>query len=120
MLKRLEGLIEQVDNPDMKIALIEYCQIIRMEQKDYVSALRLAKKLFVLTKENIYPEKLKEALKTIFFSLSELGQIDKVVALVEDKEVNKYLSKRDVLDFYTYANLKKNKIQEIFRQNLIS
>ena len=28
MLKRLEGLIEQVDIPDMKMALIEYCQII--------------------------------------------------------------------------------------------
>ena len=33
MLARLEGLIEQVDDPDMKIALVEFCQIIRMEQR---------------------------------------------------------------------------------------
>lgn len=108
VIKRLEELELIANEFQLKKAILKYVFQYYVDTNDYISSLKIGKRLFVLTKEDYDTEGLVESLKGIIYSLSQLNQYDKIYLLLEDKEVEKYLDKIQIAEYKIY-NLTLNK-----------
>jgi len=102
LIRRLEELELVSDEFLLSKAILKYVFQYYIDSKDYISSLKIGKKLFVLTKEDYDTEGLVESLQGIIYSLSQLNQYDKIFNLLEDKEVEKYLDKIQIAEYRIY------------------
>ena len=116
VIKRLEELEKISDEFLLSKSILKYVFQYYVNTEDHISALKIGKKLFVLTKEDYDTEGLVESLHGIIYSLSKLNQYDKISYLLEDKEVEKYLDKISIAEYKIFNSLKNKDYEQVLRE----
>ena len=117
--KSLKGLKNSRKYPNeflLSKSILKYVFQYYVNTEDHISALKIGKKLFVITKEDYDTEGLVESLHGIIYGLSKLNQYDKISYLLEDKEVEKYLDKISIAEYKIFNSLKNKKNKEVLRE----
>ena len=117
VIKRLEELERISTEFQLSKAILKYVFQYYIETNDYISSLKVGKRLFVLTKEDYDTEGLVESLHGIIYSLSQLNQYSKIYNLLEDKEVEKYLDKIEISEYKIYNLLLSRKYSEVLNEH---
>ena len=113
LISRLKLYTETSDNDHFNLAITQYLLAHYVETKNVSMILEVATNLYVLARDNYYPEILSKSLEYILASLAEKGDIEKIDKLLTDKDVQKFLPNLRVKEFKTYALLEKNKSERI-------
>ncbi|RZF22641.1 MULTISPECIES: tetratricopeptide repeat protein [Halobacteriovorax] len=102
------NIVDRTDNYEMRKGLYKYLVTFYRERKDYVKALKYAKRFFSDAKENFDYEELEYMGEFILASLANLNQVDKVKNLINDKTLIKIISKQKLKAYEIYTYLRQN------------
>ena len=116
IIKRLELYTQTSQNSKYNLAINEYLLAYHVDQNNIESILKTATTLYVLAKDNYYPEKMTMSLEFIIQALSRKGDLDKISKLLNDEQVHRFLSKVRIREFQTYTKLKRNKSEEVVQE----
>ena len=110
-LNILNNIEKKSENYALGKGIVKYSLQYYLDRKDYVAALKSAKNLYIRTLEKNDEKDARVAAKAILYSLSKLNQVDEIQKILEEKDMNKYLSKNTVLlyEIYSLLQLGKNK-----------
>ena len=113
IISRLKLFVETSDNELFNLAITRYLLAFYVDTDNPSMVLETATNLYVLARDNYYPEVLTKSLEFILQGLSKKGDVDKIKKLLSDTEVKKFLPVSRVKEFETYALLVKNKSERI-------
>ena len=108
-----ERLSEKTDEYKLKRALLKYLISYNLEENNHVSALKNSKRLYVSSQENYDYEESAKAAESILFTLSKLGQIEKINELVSEKTIKKIVSGQVILAYKFFTLLSKGQVQDV-------
>ena len=97
----------------LRKGLMKYLVEYYLEKENYVSALKNAKSLYVLSKENFDYEEFKEQSTNILYSLAKLNQIDKLQKVLQEKMIVKFVPGQRLLAYELYSLLSLGKAEEV-------
>ena len=107
-----ENLVEISNNYGLKKGLRKYLVEYYLEKENYVSALKNAKALYVLSKENFDYEEFKEQSDNILYFLAKLGQLDKLREVLKEKLIAKFIPSQRLLAYEVYSLLSLGRAKE--------
>lgn len=102
------NIVDRTDDYEMRKGLYKYLVQFYRERKDYVKALKYAKRFFSDAKENFDYEELEYMGEYILASLANLNQVEKVRNLITDKTLVKIISKQKLKAYEIYTYLRQN------------
>tara|TARA_B100000925_G_scaffold289647_1_gene272979 strand:+ start:7748 stop:10318 length:2571 start_codon:yes stop_codon:yes gene_type:complete len=117
IISRLELFTETSENDIFNIAVTRYLLAYYSESNNTSKVLDISTNLYVLARENYYPEVLANSIEFILASLSKKGDLKKIEKLLSDKDVKRFLPKLRVDEFKIYALLEKNQSKRIIKDN---
>ena len=118
-LSILNNIEKKSSNYPLRKGIIKYSLQYNIDNKDYIAALKSAKNLYFIAQEKSDVGASRLAAKAILFSLSKLNQIDGIQKILEEKDMNKYLTKNTILmyEMYSYLTVGKNsKVIDIYER----
>lgn len=99
----------------MKRGILKYLIQYYVDNKEYVKALELSKKLYVLCRENHDYIDSQYAARVMLYNFSKLKQIEKIDKLILDKEIKKILPRQVRMAYKIYTLLKLDNGEEIVK-----
>ncbi len=109
------NILDRTDIYDLRKGIYKYLVQFYRERKDYVKALKYAKRFFSDAKENFDYEELEFTGEYILSSLADLNQVDKVKNLINDKTLIKIISKQKLKAYEIYTYLKQNDEEKVIQ-----
>jgi len=119
-LNILTILSEKTDNYELKKAINKYLLTHYMEKGEYLKSLQISKAYFAGSRDNFDFEESSIPAEAMFYSLTKLGQIEKIEDLSQEKTIKKILPAQRLIAYQTYALLKANeskKVIELYEKN---
>ncbi|MCO4792454.1 MAG: tetratricopeptide repeat protein [Bacteriovoracaceae bacterium] len=111
----LSNIAERTDNYELKKGIYKYLMTSKIQNKDYIKLLDLAKKFYISSKENFDYEESGYAAELILHSLTNLQQIEKLRELVQDKTLMKLVPPQLMIAYEIYTLLSMNKPGEVIK-----
>ncbi|EPZ52208.1 hypothetical protein M902_1966 [Bacteriovorax sp. BAL6_X] len=107
------NILERTDIYDLRKGIYKYLVQFYREKKDFVKALKYAKRFFSDAKENFDYEELEYMGEYILSSLANLNQVEKVENLIKDKTLVKIISKQKLKAYEMYTYLRQNDEEKV-------
>lgn len=115
-ISMLENIGHKTKNYDLKKGILKYLGIYYRSTGDNVKALQIAKRLYVISKENFDYEESKVAAEYILYYIARLNQLNDLDKLARDKTIIKLLPTQSLLAYKFYVMLKQGKTREIIHE----
>lgn len=112
-LSMYRTIAERTKDYDFKSAILTYLINYEVSANNFVQSLADAKKLFAVSRENYDYETATLAAEILLYSLAKLDQVEKINLVLQDKTLEKLLSKQKIWDFKIYSLLKNGKNTEV-------
>lgn len=112
----LTKVAERTTNYDLKKATDRYILQYSLDRDDYISALQIAKRLYVSSTEQFDDEMIIYSSRVILNSLAHLKQLDKIKEFLSNKAVIRVLPKQEGIAYIGYVNLAFGKTNEVINQ----
>ncbi len=112
-LNMLANIAERTTEYDLKKGIYKYLIAFLTQHEDHVKTLDLAKKYYVITKDQFDIEEAEYAAEVMLHSLAKLRQIDVLKKLLEDKTIIKMLPKQMRLAYEGFTNLRLNRVNDV-------
>ncbi|MCK5884513.1 MAG: hypothetical protein KAG61_12555, partial [Bacteriovoracaceae bacterium] len=114
-LNMLSNIAERTTVYDLKKGIYKYIITFLSQNNENVKTLNMAKKFYVLSKEEFDIEEAEYAAEVMLHSLAKLGQVDVLKKLLDDKTIIKMLPKQLRLAYEGFTYLKLGKVSEVIR-----
>ena len=112
-LNILNTIEKKSSNYALRKGIVKYSLQHHLDLKDYMGALKSAKKFYIMTVEKNDDSDARVAARAILFSLSKLNQISEIQNILEEKDMIKYLSKNTVLLYETYSHMRMGNSKKV-------
>ncbi len=112
-LKMLDTISKRTSNYALKSGILKYLVSIVLEQDDYVTTLREARKLFILAKQYSDMEVAGNLTNIILYSLAKLSQMDKLEEILKHPDYSKMIPEQLGLAYQSYILLSQDKTLEL-------
>lgn len=112
----LINISESTSNYQLQKGSLKYLLNYFIESKEYIQALKRAKKLFVITKEKFDIEESKYAAEAMLYSLARLRQHKVVGEVIQDKTIQKLLPVQIGMAYKIYTLLDVDRNDEVIRE----
>jgi predicted Zn-dependent protease len=100
------NMAEKSQTYDLKKALTKYLLSYYIETSQPIEALKIAKRYYVITKENFDYEESAAGAEAILFGLANLSQLDDIRALLKEKTIAKIIPKQLALAYEMFVLMK--------------
>ncbi|MBT3585468.1 MAG: tetratricopeptide repeat protein [Halobacteriovoraceae bacterium] len=114
-ISMFENIAEKTENYDLQRAVLKYLIDYYSNENEHVKSLQLSKKLYVVSKENFDYEESQLAAENIILKLTLLNQIGRVKTVLQEKTIQKLISKQKILAYQIFVGLKLGKVDEVIR-----
>ena len=111
----LNNIMDRTIDYRLKKAIYFYNIQYFLEQKNLIEVLRLGKKLYVDSKAKFDQKSLDYAAEIIFYTLSQLKQVEKIKKFASEKSVQKLVPPQTRLAYQIFAYHKENKIKKVVK-----
>ena len=111
----LETVGQRTKNYNLQKGILKYLGIYYRLTGDNIRALQIAKRLYIVSKENFDYEESKVAAEHILFYIARLNQLDDLDKLSRDKTIIKLLPTQSLLAYKYYVMLKRGETSNILR-----
>lgn len=115
-ISMLENIGHKTKDYDLKKGILKYLGIYYRSTGDNVKALQIAKRLYVISKENFDYEESKLAAEKILYFIAKLNQLNDLDKLSRDKTIVKLLPTQSLLAYKFYVMLKQGKTDQIINE----
>jgi len=99
----LENLLQTTNNHDLKLSLYRYILQYKMNQKDFVGSLKLARDFFIFAQEKNLKSMIYISSKSIMYSLAMLGEVEKLTSFMNEPSVQDWLDGQEGIGFKYYS-----------------
>ena len=116
----LSGLSERTQIYELRKGSLKYLLQFYLDNKGYVKALDIAKKLFTISRKKHDRNEAQYAAEAILYNLAHLGRNDKMKNLVDDQDIKLLIPKQKLLAYQIYALMEmdeEEKVIKIFEKN---
>ncbi len=114
-LVRLENLINLTKKNELKYAILKYLIQYNVHEGNRITALELAKKLYVHSRENFDIETSVYAAEVILNSLARLDQVKKMIAFINEGNIKTLLPRQLSIAYLTYTYLKLQRHNDVIK-----
>lgn len=114
-INMLSSVAKTTKNYELKKAIYKYLIEFYKNEKEAIESLKIAKKLYVESKENFDYEESPYAAEVILFSLSQLNQIEKLQSVINDKTIRKLIPGQTLKAYEMFVLTRLGKTQEVVK-----
>ena len=111
----LTAIEPRTKNYEMRRAIYKYLMAYHNSNKDFVNLLSVAKKFYVVSKENFDYEETPNSLETILYALAMLNQTAQIEELINEKTVEKIIPRQVYLAYKIYAYMKHGRSLDVLK-----
>ena len=109
----LSNITDRTKDYRLKKAIYLYQIQYLMKKKNMIDTLKMGKRLYGESKINSDQETVKYAAETIFYTLSELGQVEKIKKFSSEKDIQKVVPPQTLLAYNIFSHHKENKMEKV-------
>ena len=116
----LDHITDRTRDYNLKKAIYFYNIQYQLEQKNLIEILRIGKRLYVDSKAETDQKTSDYAAQMIFYTLSQLRQVEKIKKFASEKSVQKLVAPQTILAYKMFVYHKQNaakKVIELFQEN---
>ena len=114
-INMLTNLESKSRNYSLKTSILKYLMQYYMDSREYISSLKIAKRIYAMSIEKGDVKEAKLSAENILFNLSNLNQTDKIKNILKEKEMLKVLPANTVLVYKVYSYMKTGNSKEVIK-----
>jgi len=112
-INMLSSIAGRSKNYELQKAIYKYLLSYYQKSKEFVESLAIAKRFYVKSKQNFDYEESQYAALAILHSLTELNQVDKVAAVINEDTIKKIIPKSTLLAYQIYVYFKMGDMKKV-------
>lgn len=109
----LENIVDRTENYELKKACMRYMLESNIRENEYISALQVAKQLYVAATEQFDDEMIVRSSRVILYSLANLKQLDKMEEFLQNKAVMRVLPAQEGDAYISFVNLTNGDVDQV-------
>lgn len=112
-INMLSSISGRSKNYELQKAIYKYLLTYYQKSKEFVEALSIAKRFYVKSKENFDYEESQYAALAILHSLTELNQVEKVAAVINEETIKKIIPRSTLIAYQIYVHFKMGDMKKV-------